>query len=811
VIWIAALPAFGSNNHQIAQTSTGLTAVPNAPLNPLDETDSVLYFQNFETGAPGWTFVDLSSQNTWHIDDYNHFTGGGSTLSWWSGDTLIMGYYSHTLVYLDSPILDLTGAVNPILTFNLFHSVETTPGATPPYDGWDACNVWISTNNGATWTVLPNPVPAYNMTSSYAFGVEFNMGPGIPGWGGYSGGVSPGAWVNAGHSLSNYISSQVKIRFAMCADPAYATPEDPTLRGMFVDNVQIREGTSIYLLNDAEGVQTPSPLIPTPGMAPVGNFWHIEEITTPPFPAPPSPTHVARLSNGQGIQNRYPPQTYCAIVSPDIDLTGFQVGTGLISADFYHHGQMNVNDPDPFPEVDIWTIEVTPDSGIHWYNYNTPFGVGQAFVFSSLPTGWDSLGVWAGLGNGVDLSAYAGRHVSVRVYFQADVDSFSGYGMLIDNFSVTYEPGLAHDVSARRLKVPMPTSTYFDTIFGSVILYNLGTSNETQVPAFWRVNPGITTPLLPWASILPGGMVTKTFNWVAPSTVGMYYFDAYTFLNTDLDHTNDTAKAGFVELTPDTLFEFGYDNRQYDYTQQVFHYLLDPGEGSYIRYTPTADRVIINVYGHYLRAKFQDPGSIRIRIYQAGSDSTQPGQFETEFDGMVTNTYPAWQQFDISTINFLQNMHADFWVEYRMIDTTSAHLFGDTLYHSPDHFFVNTGSGIGSSALDFFARAVFGTSPLAVGDEPVEAALPISFTLHQNNPNPFNPSTVISYDLPVAAQVRLAVYDLTGRLVATLVEGRRPAGRHQAAFDGSNLASGIYLYKLTAGDFTGSGKMVLLK
>ncbi len=70
---------------------------------------------------------------------------------------------------------------------------------------------------------------------------------------------------------------------------------------------------------------------------------------------------------------------------------------------------------------------------------------------------------------------------------------------------------------------------------------------------------------------------------------------------------------------------------------------------------------------------------------------------------------------------------------------------------------------------------------------------------------------VISYELRAASFVNLSVYDTAGRLVNILVNGNRPAGEHQVTFDGSSFPSGIYLYRLTAGEFTGTGKMVLLK
>jgi hypothetical protein len=88
---------------------------------------------------------------------------------------------------------------------------------------------------------------------------------------------------------------------------------------------------------------------------------------------------------------------------------------------------------------------------------------------------------------------------------------------------------------------------------------------------------------------------------------------------------------------------------------------------------------------------------------------------------------------------------------------------------------------------------------------------PVNFALMCALPNPFNPTTTISYELRAAGHVSLKVYDTAGRLVATLVDGWREAGTHRATFDGSNLASGIYLAKLEAGSNTATQKLVLMK
>ncbi len=91
------------------------------------------------------------------------------------------------------------------------------------------------------------------------------------------------------------------------------------------------------------------------------------------------------------------------------------------------------------------------------------------------------------------------------------------------------------------------------------------------------------------------------------------------------------------------------------------------------------------------------------------------------------------------------------------------------------------------------------------------AELPSAFALHQNYPNPFNPVTVVSYDLPVTSQVSLKVYDLLGKEIATLVDGIQEAGYKSVEFDATILASGVYFYRLTAGDVVATKKLVVLK
>jgi uncharacterized lipoprotein YddW (UPF0748 family) len=124
---------------------------------------------------------------------------------------------------------------------------------------------------------------------------------------------------------------------------------------------------------------------------------------------------------------------------------------------------------------------------------------------------------------------------------------------------------------------------------------------------------------------------------------------------------------------------------------------------------------------------------------------------------------------------------------------------------------TNTAESATSGAL-FFDNLVIVTKtayPTAV-ELPAEI-LPAQFALQQNYPNPFNPVTRISFDLPVAGEVRLAVYDLLGREVAVLVEGLRQAGRHHITLDAREWSTGTYLYRLSQGGQLVTRKMLLIK
>ena len=99
----------------------------------------------------------------------------------------------------------------------------------------------------------------------------------------------------------------------------------------------------------------------------------------------------------------------------------------------------------------------------------------------------------------------------------------------------------------------------------------------------------------------------------------------------------------------------------------------------------------------------------------------------------------------------------------------------------------------------------------SIGIKPISSDIPKDFSLSQNYPNPFNPSTKIQFDIPKSSFVKLVIYDIIGREVATLVNEELKAGIYETGWNAVNYSSGVYFYKLVTDGFTETKKMILTK
>lgn len=125
--------------------------------------------------------------------------------------------------------------------------------------------------------------------------------------------------------------------------------------------------------------------------------------------------------------------------------------------------------------------------------------------------------------------------------------------------------------------------------------------------------------------------------------------------------------------------------------------------------------------------------------------------------------------------------------------------------------FTDQSVGNGSYSYQLIQIDFDGTRNLAGTRDVVLQAAATDFALTQNYPNPFNPTTTISYSIPRKGLVKLAIFNILGNEIRTLVAEEMPAGTHQFQFDGRDLVSGVYYYKLEAGEFSEMKKFIILK
>lgn len=204
-------------------------------------------------------------------------------------------------------------------------------------------------------------------------------------------------------------------------------------------------------------------------------------------------------------------------------------------------------------------------------------------------------------------------------------------------------------------------------------------------------------------------------------------------------------------------------------------------------------------------------------LYFRGSDTTNTYKLY-KWDGVDLTDYDLPEQCSSSTEAMEADANNNIWMEcwnkvviFNIDDESWVTHEVTPVTFDPIYDIKHDGNGRTWVATYGSGLFKFNTSR-AVSNEEIALTTPEEFQLNQNYPNPFNPSTVISYQLPINSRVTLKVYDLLGREVITLLNAnRQTAGQHQVTFDASQLASGMYIYRLSSNNFTATRKMMLIK
>jgi hypothetical protein len=209
------------------------------------------------------------------------------------------------------------------------------------------------------------------------------------------------------------------------------------------------------------------------------------------------------------------------------------------------------------------------------------------------------------------------------------------------------------------------------------------------------------------------------------------------------------------------------------------------------------------------------PAAIAFRHYDAAPLApTNPQLSSNPGNGLVKFTWTKNNEPDISLYEIWRKVHetGDIW---QSIGTTT-----NTYFVDPDYYYA---PGSGDFGLTYRVRAKdvgnnyssysseVSTRGEHMGKKSVAANSQLDFNLRPNYPNPFNPSTTISYSIKEDGLVTLKVYDMLGNEVAELLNEQKEAGYYKLEFDASNLPSGVYIYKLQSGKFTAVNKMILMR
>ena len=810
----------------------GLTAAAwagpttSAPASPAEQTrlavphrgghhlDEVFLSETWENGFPhGWETADLSDlPGTWHLDTYRAF--GGSGTSWWVGDPdigALGGYDDAWYMNLQTPSITLP-AGTPMMRFWHRYYVEdpATNPPDPPYNGWDGLNLRVSVDGGQTWTTVPSTalIPGYTHTSLYGFGIQHCEGPNVPGWC-----ATDSAWHVQIANLTAWANQTVKIRFAFASDPEWATPEDALAFGWMVDQIRCFAGTDTFFSDncDSAGQWTVSS-----GRAPGGNLWRLVQDQDVA-----NGTMVLACNNA--ATGLYNPGMSNVIMSPYVDLRTIAFGT--VYADVMIKGDVwcpDIGDP---ANCDAWGAEVSADSGRTWCALNNPTCNPDctSYRFVGEVTEWAYFSESNFTVRWKDLYPLAGNVLRFRLYQETGCDTNVAGGMMFDNFTVTFTPGFENDASCYSLQVRYPNVAgrpfrikgYFS---------NPGQNAQNDIGAWFRYLPTGTQ----WRAMglplnLQHNQTATRDTLVTVAAPGLYEFQARSSLTSDQNLPNDTAYSYGIQVMPaSTTLEIGYDNHVLPQTYYYFpNYPV--GDGPLVLFTVVADNVshlfnLQNIKMQFTDLQTVNNEPIRLHVYSGGVAAPGIEIYTADLLVALGETGTAqWKTVDVSADPDTRNLTRNFWVwlettntapipHYPAIVADVAQPWNDI----PPHYYSWGGIGTVPDDMAFFFQIHATIQDLtSAGEEPVE--LPAAWSLEQNYPNPFNPLTEIRFAVPRAEFVTLKVFNLLGQEVATLVDGLMQAGVHHAGFDGANLASGVYLYRVESASFSATRKMLLMK
>lgn len=767
---------------------------PIHPTSPVNELDELLWQETVENGLEGWSEVNALAQEEiyWQASSWQSFDGN----NWRCFDPDVGdngGYDSHWLQWLITPQFDLSSASDATLQFN-WRLMTELPGGDPVWDGWDGANVWVSIDNGETFEVVqPESGTEYNCSSLMSFGLEWLMGEGIPGWGGYF-----EEWTQASFSLDNYTGqSQVRVAFAFASDPGLSAADSSQYTGFQVDNVLVADSEdNTYFADDADGNNIGGEFEFFAGRN--QHIYSIFEVDDAP-----SPTHVMGIEDiPSGFEMYYE--------SPVIDLTDLTVGTTTLDVmvkGFWEH-------PVPYPDGPKWTVKVKPSDTGEWYYGSNPYDdpSGTNFAYPSAPDDW----TWFSDNYNVpwDLTPYHGLTIQFRVEFFSPIEEYTDNGFIYWDDWTIETIGYEHDIQILPLDIPWP-STVGTLLPMRAGFYNDGTSDEvfnatwylddTPISLGQNIELASNEEIWLFMDTTPG----DTLNGWIPGEEGEYLIRARHRLEEDQNNGNDDSDRYTVLVRPEGQWEFGADDR-IPGGHNTGHI---QGEGPITRIIPPepfdSEYFTIETIRVMWFTDLDGGEEFTVHLLEGGD---APG-LETWSGVFVTDpefVFPQFQELDVSGIPEMEGINGDYWIWIELNDASGLpHIVRSSTNAYPGQHGSYDGTTLTNTASNWLIRTV------CVEGSPVKdnrrENRPTEYSLNPAYPNPFNPSTTITFNVAEQGLINLSVYNVSGQLVETLTNRDYAAGNHKLEFDASTLPSGLYFVRMEAGTFKQTERILLLK
>jgi len=763
-----------------------------------DFKGGIIWTESFETPRHWkmWTSEDLTVPrpdpipSQWVTDDWNAYDG----TAWRCADLSIGtdgGYDNHWYQVLDTPPLTL----DEDATFSFYHRYNAEPpaGASDPYDAWDGMNVRISTDGGETFEVLP--FSTYNVTSIWAFGHPdqgHNEGPGIPGWAGAN-----DSWTLESIGLADYTGQQVILRFAFASDLAYSTADNPAMYGWQIDNIEVKTSTKTIFSNmgtDEDMTGKSNEFIPPPG----GDLWHVVRYDTPvPALLPefePFGRYGAACQHG-GLA--YEPDSTYNPYMDNVFMTGpiHLPETSPIYLDYKY--VPNFYDGDAFPDVEFFRPEVRHADSTEWewiedqpYVYSFGYNYWLQFTWTyGYPLNLSMF----------DLSRFAGEDIYLRFRFWSDYDQPIGPGLMLDDL-VIYSPTREIPPPQNVTATPNPADISITVSWDPM--------HEEVVYLVYRAGGGSNSFQL--ISQQSGA------NQFVDQDINPYYEYQYVVLAVvQYLGESDPSNVASASVIPEGVEEIAYDDAEAD-----GYYESESNQMVAVKFVPPGYPVTLTAFKVYLDKGNATGSAGRFRLLAVNDDGSPGAVLQTKNkSGLKTGP-------NVIEFNNPETIEKNgFYISYSRF-RTSPYLAIDTDPVIDGNTFVDVnGTWEQQTAFDGMIHAFVDVSQMdgsiaevVLGMEN-QQQIANKFTLAKNFPNPFNPQTNISFNVPAKAadqNVRLEVFNLLGQKVATLFNGKAKSGLNTVQWKGVNDAgnsvnSGIYIYRLSSKTVTLSNRMLLIK